>query len=319
MYFPYFRSKQYELVALRELAAMIASNRNIVPIIEPVKSNMSPMFTALKEFKKNSMPFVLVYNPLVGELKGGSEAIDKKIVSEYLKDYNNCFIGYIINNKTTLPDIEAFLKSHTKNNICLIHFKTISEPDKLANMIAKYPGVKYNIFYENNISRKYPGIFKDFDKVILHDGFNKEKNAEYPLEEFFSDRYDTYEEDGYKGFGDFLIVGDEYYEAGGPAYAVAIHLTYLHDSKDIWVKHFVSDDKGSPVNTPGKFLEALRKLNTFVTRNLETFKYSDACKEFLQLYKDQYFPGLGYVKKLSMKHHIELINQLIPKRPSKTL
>lgn len=30
------------------------------------------------------------------------------------------------------------------------------------------------------------------------------------------------------GFGDFLIVGDEFSESGGPAYAVAIHLTYIN-------------------------------------------------------------------------------------------
>ena len=28
------------------------------------------------------------------------------------------------------------------------------------------------------------------------------------------------------GFGDFLIVGDDYSDTGGPAYAVAIHLTF---------------------------------------------------------------------------------------------
>ena len=29
------------------------------------------------------------------------------------------------------------------------------------------------------------------------------------------------------GFGDFLIVGEDYSEAGGPACAVAIHLTFI--------------------------------------------------------------------------------------------
>jgi hypothetical protein len=29
------------------------------------------------------------------------------------------------------------------------------------------------------------------------------------------------------GFGDFLIVGDDYSESGGPAYAIAIHLTFI--------------------------------------------------------------------------------------------
>ncbi|SMF45587.1 hypothetical protein SAMN06265365_115114 [Tistlia consotensis] len=32
---------------------------------------------------------------------------------------------------------------------------------------------------------------------------------------------------------------------------------------------------------------------------------TDAVREFRNLYAQRHFPGLGYVKKLSMKHHIE--------------
>lgn len=32
-----------------------------------------------------------------------------------------------------------------------------------------------------------------------------------------------------------------------------------------------------------------------------------AIKEFRELYAQSHFPGLGYVKKLSMKHHIETL------------
>ena len=38
---------------------------------------------------------------------------------------------------------------------------------------------------------------------------------------------------------------------------------------------------------------------------------SKACLEYLELYKKQHYPGLGYVKKLSMQHHIELIAAFI--------
>jgi len=32
-----------------------------------------------------------------------------------------------------------------------------------------------------------------------------------------------------------------------------------------------------------------------------------AVKEFRDLYKRKHFPGLGYIKKLSMSHHIETL------------
>lgn len=41
MYYPYFRGKQYELIAIRERAGLIAEN-DFVPIIEPVKDNLTP-------------------------------------------------------------------------------------------------------------------------------------------------------------------------------------------------------------------------------------------------------------------------------------
>lgn len=41
MYFPYLRGKQFELLALREFANKNASNRKIIPIIEPVKTHLT--------------------------------------------------------------------------------------------------------------------------------------------------------------------------------------------------------------------------------------------------------------------------------------
>ena len=136
----------------------------------------------------------------------------------------------------------------------------------------------------------------------------KGKNEDYPDNEFFSDLHLVYDEEHYKGFGDFLIVGDTYSPTGGPAYAVAIHLTYIDNDEEIWVKHFVSDTNGTPVDPAGKFIEALEKLVRYVDSDESEIFESEALAEFKDLYKNKNFPGLGYVKKLSMKHHIELIN-----------
>lgn len=37
MYFPYFRGRQYELLALKELASQKLISESIIPIVEPIK------------------------------------------------------------------------------------------------------------------------------------------------------------------------------------------------------------------------------------------------------------------------------------------
>ena len=48
MYHPYLRGKQYELILLRENAKLI-KNASMVPIIEPVKKNLTALNKAIDE------------------------------------------------------------------------------------------------------------------------------------------------------------------------------------------------------------------------------------------------------------------------------
>jgi hypothetical protein len=134
-------------------------------------------------------------------------------------------------------------------------------------------------------------------------------NREYPDVEFFSDLHATYSDEGMDGFGDFLIVGNEYSETGGPAYAVAIHLTFIDSNKDneMHIYHFKSLRQDDPKDPAGKFAEALEKLVDAVQKDNTQISKTSAVEEFLRLHQKGHFPGLGYVKKLSMKHHIETL------------
>jgi hypothetical protein len=111
------------------------------------------------------------------------------------------------------------------------------------------------------------------------------------------------------GFGDFLIVGDEYSETGGPAYAVAIHITCIDQNQDdeIWVHHFISDRVDTPTDPAGKFAEALAHFIEELNDDDTMISETDAIREFRDLHERGHFPGLGYVKKLSMQHHIEML------------
>lgn len=71
MYFTYFRGRQYDLLALNELAQMNLISSNIVPVIEPVK--ISPTLkSTLKAFEVVNASIALVLNPNVGDLNCSS-------------------------------------------------------------------------------------------------------------------------------------------------------------------------------------------------------------------------------------------------------
>jgi hypothetical protein len=167
-----------------------------------------------------------------------------------------------------------------------------------------------HVFFEESCGKLYQKHFKDARRILLRDGFQRKKNREYDLLEPFSDLHATFKDEGMDGFGDFLIVGDEYSESGGPAYTIAIHLTFIDPDQDdsMQIYHFKSERQDTPTDPAGKFAEALAEMMRILgapgsSKVLET----DAVKEFRSLYEKGHFPGLGYVKKLSMQHHIETL------------
>jgi hypothetical protein len=160
----------------------------------------------------------------------------------------------------------------------------------------------------------YQKHFKGTHRVLLRDGFErKTRNADYELIEPFSDLHATYKDEQMDGFGDFLIVGDGFIEGGGPAYAVAIHLTFIDPDLDyaMQIYHFLSIRQDTPKDPAGKFGEALAKMIETLNKDGPKVLETAAVQEFRALHKQGHFPGLGYVKKLSMNHHIETLANYI--------
>jgi len=307
MYFPYFRGKQYELLTIKENAKLISKNK-IIPIIEPVKKNISGLKRTLQTLKDYEAQFVLIVNPKFGELNGNTTFLQDEILEDLLKEYEKWFLGYILDGKTTIQDIKQFLRDNDKRTIAFIH-NDFKDGKQLIKLLATKNYELHHIFCEDHSGKLYQKKFKNqkSKRILIRDGFNRQRNVDYPDDEHFSDLNATYEDEGMDGFGDYLIVGNQYSETGGPAYAVAIHLTYLDEDDDMRIKHFISDRTDTPIDPAGKFIEALEKLIAEINDPSSEVFNSNACNEFRELYKKRHFPGLGYVKKLSMKHHIELI------------
>jgi len=312
MYYPYLRGKQFELILLRENATLLAESK-IYPIIEPVKSNFSALIRAMGTVNEEGLECTIIVNPKAGRKPPSTERILRELIDDAFEGFKNISIGYMLHAESTLSELTALLKKYRKRNFTILH-SGYTNGKKLASHIEEHKNIKTHVFMEGFAGKLYQKQLKKdgIKRVLIRDGFKaQQKNSLYPRHEHFSELHITYkDEEGMDGFGDYLTVGSGYTETGGPAYAVAIHLTYL-DDEDMFIYHFVSDQTKSPADPGGKFLEALSKLVKKVNASNSNIYRSRACKEYLKLFAQQHYPGLGYVKKLSMQHHIELIADYI--------
>jgi hypothetical protein len=102
-------------------------------------------------------------------------------------------------------------------------------------------------------------------------------------------------------------VGNHFTKSGGGALAVPIHMTNLENDALV-VRHFLSDRVTlRNVDTAGKFYEAQQKVAAFL-KSRQNWKVTEGCREFLG---QATYKGLGHVKKVSMRHHVELIGAVL--------
>jgi len=302
MYFPYFRGRQYELLALRDLVKLELINKAIIPVIEPIK--LSATLNGLIEVcGKSSHPVGLILNPAVGDLSG-----DTSSFTEILDLFPSSYIipAVIINKKlgSILSD-EQIQKKFKKSDVLAV----FSDRDYLAVYREMFNdnSPKYNLIPEDRqIRREVKG-----NKVLFEDRFNKQpKNAQYPEEEFFSDDHLFFNAENYVGFGDYSIVGNEFNEGGWAPYAVVIHMVYFADDDTLRIKHFISDTNDNPNDVAGKFYEAVSKLNTWAA-SADDKQMTYGLSTYLKHFQNGTYPGLPTLKKLSIMHHLELISKYI--------
>lgn len=314
MYFPYLRGKQFELLALRELAELPLDSFKISPIIEPVKKDLKGIQTMVTALNRHKVDIQLIVNPEKGELQNSSKEIINFISKLHSLNIENVTPTFLINSERDFSLLKSviFEYGYDKTGYSLIHLNQISSTAELTEIVLK-TNVKNVVIQINHIFALRRKFSKSASLAYLNDPFIKQrKNADYEHypDENFSNDYFYYKEEGYQGFADYLTIGSEYVEGGMLPYAVAIHLTYKSkDSEDIRIRHFLSDSNDGIEDTAGKFYEALTKLIHFVDK--EAIDETIAVRHFRNYYERQAFPGLGILKKLSIMHHIELVQSLL--------
>lgn len=307
MYHPYFRGKQYELITIREMAPLM-SKAGFRAIIEPVRDGLKSLHKTLKAVADADGRAVLIVNPHHGELAEDRTPVTALLKAEF-QEFPNISAGILLKPDVTVDEAWDLYQEHADHAPVLVH-AGFSDAKALLARLGEPNKDQCHIFIENFCVTLYRKQFKGAHCVLVRDGFKRQRNADYDPIESFSDLHATFDsEHGMDGFGDFLIVGDGFSESGGPAYAVAIHLTFIDPERfdEMRIYHFKSDTQDTPKDPAGKFAEALAKMMAAVEKPESRILKTNAVKEFQSLHRQGHFPGLGYVKKLSMNHHIETL------------
>lgn len=315
MYYPYLRGKQFELLALREFSREFENNHTIVPIIEPVKKQVNGLNAAALSMIENGMKFAVILNPSDGDYK--HTGIDNDILmslTALTDDRDNWIPAYIYkhNGKTLLDHA----KQNNLLNLMIIFPSGADVNDEELMEFLSKDEVAFVVSGNLSNNRSARGRLLRLGKALisLEDRFNERpRNADYAneVDEIFSEDFAYYKEDGLAGFADFTPMAKDFIEGGMLPYAIAIHLTYQKSDDQIFVHHFVSDNNFDQSNIRGKFHEAAVKIAPFFNNN--GLYHTSAVDELIRRAdSDDGYPGLGYIKKLSVKNHLELITHILP-------
>lgn len=245
------------------------------------------------------MDLSIILNPEVGDLVGEG-------IRSLLPFVSNEIIPSVILNddaESTIDKLDS--NGYSKDKLLLI----IQNGDYISDYkeLFEDQSPKYTLASDERRIRR--AISRN--KVLFDDKFNKQpKNADYLkcTDEMFSEDHLFFEEEGFTGFGDYSIIGNNYEEGGFSPRAVAIHIVYFDKDKALRIHHFVSDSNYGIEDVAGKYYEAVTKLKKWFEDGYQTQR-TRALSTFLEHAENGYYPGLPTIKKLSIMHHLELMSQ----------
>lgn len=299
MYFPFLRGRQNELLALRELLEAELLSDKIIPIIEPVKLTATYKIT-MELFKEKNKKLFTIINPEVGDY-----LLNQKGHPIFSDEFNYKYDAILLGNMDNFNKFDVLRNSDQ-------FIEVLKDEDEVANLhIITECGLipKYVLITNSRLKRE---VKHESEFVSLSDPFDKQdRNVDYSLntDKFFSNDHIYYDKEGYSGYSDYSIIGEPFIDGGFAPRSVAIHIVYFDKSNNLRIKHFVSDSNDDISNPAGKFAEALKKLVVWFYENELEINKTNSLEEFINLHKDMRYPGLGYVKKLSIKHHLELMSR----------
>lgn len=308
MYYPFLRARQFELIALRELAIEGATQGIITPILEPVKESHNNLNLAYKVFLEKKQDAFIIVNPIVGEFSG-----DNKHYLEYLNNLDESVFKPAFHYRNNSNFINESITQYGLTNCMLICQNDLREDDVNFQKLAESKAISFINIEDPGRNRALNRYISSLNKtyIRLDDLFEKQaRNSDFldMREHRFSEEHLHYQREGYQGFSDYTVLPSEYIDGGSTPRAVVIHLTYLNGHNQIWIRHFTSDTNDSIANVQGKFAEAATKAVRYCRENSLT---NSAINELETYFDEEHYPGLGTVKKLSIKNHLLVLSSYL--------
>jgi len=306
IYYPYFRAKQFEVSAITNLAPQLAQKGSIIPIFEPVTRSSLQIIKCASKFATTHLTVAFILNPRVGAVVNNLQTTEQ-MFQDMKKQCSDVIPALIVDQHTSIAEINCLNRQMKHKAPLFIHAGNASAT--IINTLASINGK--HIFKDGAVGLSYVKNFQAGSRLLMRDGFKAQRrNRDFPSNSFFDDLHLNYVSLGFAGFGDYATVGDHFSSTGGPAYAVAIHITE-DDNNGIVCNHFVSSSNATTANPGGKFGEALDSLINYSRLNPGKIDFSNAYHTFYNFHINQHFPGLGEVKRLSIEHHLELMCRLV--------
>ena len=306
MYCPFLRGKQYELIALREFAIAHPECENVLPIIEPVRLSNSGIVKAAKVMSINRMHYAIVLNPQQGDFAIDDNSLDIGALLSEL-DGNNIkpILALLVGDD--VYSILNMVSQDFMSNVMLIYQDSI-DIDK-NQMLINHEKVEYIVAADVDSRSNCRSLLQTQKKIIrLDDRFIiRRPNVAYRgvEEDRYTEEFYYYKNDRFYGFSDYCVLPKLFSEGGGTPTAIALHLTYQKKQDSIWVRHFVSDEEFDSANIRNKYFSILQKVKTFFEDKTVTPAVNELLTDCIQ------FPGLGVLKKITIRNHIELVSNLI--------
>jgi len=306
MYFPFMYGRQSELLAIRSLLSDSRSLDALVPVIEPVNQNIASLAKCLEACGKADQTIAVIVNPNKHQLDSDEAAAEwRKSVLPLLVKYNSVLPAYRCHAATKSSNLEAFFKLFPERETVLLYSSSALTAVE-AKALAARKNVRFHIELNGKMTSDHRSFLPKTKYVAIKDDFNKlERNADYDGQELFTDRVKTFSASGV-GFGDYASIGSAFQSGGSTPAAVAIHAIYKHaKTGDIWIEHFVSDDKDKAVgDVASKFVQAAKKLVSAAKKRPKEFGKNFGLDAYEAHVKANSYPGLGKNKELQATHHM---------------
>lgn len=310
MYYCYLRAKRNELLAIRDSAEKIKRS-HISLILEPVRHNITELLTCFSAVRNDAYRDNLIYilNPTIGDLTNNNQIIIQQ-ASRLIEENPFLIFGIVVSSGTDVTEINYWMNIFPTTRFVLIHTGELNIDFNSINGMSQ---IIKNIFYYGKVSSLYTNSFTH-DRIILEDCFNRlTRNFDYQhnIREFFSDRHLNYTQQGMQGFANFSTIGDYYADSGSQPYTTAFHLTFPDQHRRILIQHCLSDSREYREETVIQKEELLEDIHATIMNSPEILEWSTACMELIEYYNSaKYSFSLGTLKRLSIRHHFELMDYL---------